>query len=173
MAANRQPKSVLVVVDTNVLIDLADGVERVWQALEVLRARANHPVLLVPPTVIQELALLSQSAEEGPELMALAAKALTSLRAWGLQPINLVPVGHGICERIADTLLESGLLPTGELNDAFVVAEAALLSATILLSSDGHVLDIDRDRLQITLRSFDVAAPLRVAPWQVARLFPR
>jgi hypothetical protein len=54
-----------------------------------------------------------------------------------------------------------------------VVAETAMLGATILLTSDGHILDIDRDQLHLALRSFDVDPPIRVAPWQVAKLFRR
>jgi predicted nucleic acid-binding protein len=173
MAVSIVPKSALVVVDSNVLVDLADDVERVWQAIEVIRTRASRYVLVVPPTVIQELALLSQSEEEGPALMEAATKALSSLRKWRIQPVNLVPVGHGICERIADTLIELKLLPSTERNDALVVAETAMLGATILLTSDGHILDIDRDQLHLALRSFDVDLPIRVAPWQMAKLFRR
>jgi predicted nucleic acid-binding protein len=160
MAVSIVPKSALVVVDSNVLVDLADDVERVWQAIEVIRTRASRYVLVVPPTVIQELALLSQSEEEGPALMEAATKALSSLRKWRIQPVNLVPVGHGICERIADTLIELKLLPSTERNDALVVAETAML-------------DIDRDQLHLALRSFDVDLPIRVAPWQMAKLFRR
>jgi hypothetical protein len=52
-------------------------------------------------------------------------------------------------------------------------SELMTLGATILLTSDGHILDIDRDQLHLALQSFDVDPPIRVAPWQVAKLFRR
>ena len=55
---------------------------------------------VVPPTALHELALAARTG--GTERIRKAAfRALSQLRAWGFEPLNLVPVGHGIVERIA------------------------------------------------------------------------
>jgi len=50
MAAPRLQKPLLVAVDTNVLLDLADGNEAVWGAVETVRRRLKGVQIVVPPT---------------------------------------------------------------------------------------------------------------------------
>ena len=84
----------LIAVDTNVPLDLAGEVDDVVDALAVVRRR------ITPPTVNLELAYLSEFADEA----SVKANAQTALRSlfskWKLQPVNLVPVGHGIVAAI-------------------------------------------------------------------------
>ena len=88
--------------------------------------------------------------------------------------MNLAPVGHGIVERIADRLRAAALLPLEEVNDSYLLAEAALLEARLLLSSDDHLRGIDFARLTIELQGFDLAAPVLATPFEVVRkFFPR
>ena len=54
--------------------------------------------------------------------------------------------------------------------DAFL-AEAALLEARLLLSSDEHLRGINFTRLNLELHNFDLAAPVIVTPAEVARKF--
>ena len=51
-------------------------------------------------TVLHELALAVRTGET-ERIRKAAFRALSQLRAWGFEPLNLVPVGHGIVERIA------------------------------------------------------------------------
>src|SRR5271154_4696366 len=114
----------LLAADTNVLLDLALGTEAVIDALETLRERIPNIRLVVPPTVLHELALAVKSGGTG-KMRKAALLALSRLREWGFEPLNLVPVGHGIVERIAEALRHEDLIPVQELNDSLVVAEAA------------------------------------------------
>ena len=54
----------LIAVDTNVPLDLADGVEDVVDGLAVISERIKDVRLITPPTVNLELAYLSQFADE-------------------------------------------------------------------------------------------------------------
>jgi len=119
----------LIAVDTNVPIDLAAGVEDTLDALAVIRRRIKGVRLITPPTVNLELAYLSQFADEA----SVRAYALTTLRSlsskWRLQPVNLVPAGHGIVASIGSKICGEGLLSEEEKHDALILAESALLDA--------------------------------------------
>lgn len=161
----------LIAVDTNVPLDVASGVEDVIEALAVIRRRIKNARLISPPTVNLELAYLSQCAAESA-VRADAQTALVSLwRRWKIEPINLVPVGHGIVEVIAEKLRSAGLLPAGEIHDALILAESALLGCRILLTSDSHLRGIDFQRLTLLLKDFDVAAPVIATPREIVRKF--
>jgi predicted nucleic acid-binding protein len=141
-------------------------------AVATLRDRIPKIRIVIPPTVLHELALAVKSA--GTEKKGKAAfVALSRLREWGFEPLNLVPVGHGIVERIADALRHEGLIPTGEKNDSLVVAEAALLECGILLSTDGHMRGIDFQRLKLLLQDFHVGAPIIATPREIVSKFCR
>jgi hypothetical protein len=51
------------------------------------------------------------------------------------------------------------------------VAEAALYGATMLVSSDGHIKDIDQKMLKIELDASDVHCPLIASPWKIVNTF--
>ena len=87
--------------------------------------------------------------------------------------VSIVPVGHGIVERIADALRRKDLIPVAERNDALVLAEAALLGCGILLTSDAHLRDMDFQSLTLLLQGFDVAAPVISTPREIVRKFHR
>lgn len=129
----------LVAVDTNVLLDEEQGDEDVLDALSVIRDRISAASFVVTPTVLHELAY---AAGEGDsvEKKRRAAGALQKMLSRGYQPLNLIPAGHGIVEQIGFKLRAQNILPEEEENDAFIIAEAALIGATILLSSDAHML---------------------------------
>ena len=161
----------LIAADTNVLLDLAKEVEAVRDALETIRQRLSDARFVVPPTVLHELAL-ALSDDDAPMRKA-ALRALAELRAWGFEPLNLVPVGHGIVERIADEIRRKDLLPTEEMNDSLIIAEAALLQCGMLLSSDAHLRGVDFERLTLLLQGFDMAAPVIATPREIVRKFCR
>lgn len=130
----------LLAVDTNVLLDQALGSADVLDALDVIRERLDDARFIVTSTVLEELARLAFRGETAEERSA-AEIALRSLISWGYEPLNIIPVGKGIAEQISFKLRSRGIIPEEEQNDAAIVAEAALIGCSILLSSDGHLLD--------------------------------
>ena len=86
-------------------------------------------------------------------------------------PVNLIAVGHGIAERIAERIRDRGLIPGEEVNDSLGLAESALLACSLLLSSDAHLRGIDFERLTLELQAFDVTAPVIATPREIVRKF--
>jgi predicted nucleic acid-binding protein len=164
---------VLIAADTNVLLDMALPRDHVHDAVALIRTRVKAAILVVLPTVIQELADISLLGD--PAKRRQAGAALDSLLdPWDFRPINYVPVGHGITERIAGRILAARLLPEAERNDSLILAEAALADCGLLLTSDNHLLDIPADRLRLLLTAQDVGCPSIVSPQRVVRdFFPR
>lgn len=159
-------------VDTNVLIDLAEGEETVVDCLETCRERLNVEAVVVVPTVLHELAFIAQSGDKSASRSAI--NALRSLLdPWGFSPMNCIPVGHGIVEETARKILAAGLLPEEERNDAFVVAEAGLLDASLLITSDRHLRGVEHERLKVLLDRCDISTPLIVSPWRIVNGFLR
>ena len=70
----------------------------------------------------------------------LAIRSLRCLREWGLRVFDLISVGHGITEQVANKLIVAGLLPEGEFNDGLIVAETGLACIPVLVTSDGDLL---------------------------------
>jgi rRNA-processing protein FCF1 len=163
---------VLIAVDTNVLLDQATDAADVLDALDVIRRRLPSAQFVVPPTVLEELAW---QYENGGDTSAAAETALRRLMAWGYRALNVVPVGKGIAEQIALKLRIEGVLPDQEQNDASIIAEAALLGCSILLSSDSHLLEAQRHpRFKAILRESDVEDRLVIAsPRTIASRFFR
>ncbi len=167
------PKLTSVAVDTNVLLNLANGDEVVIDCLDAIKKRLQNPKIIVLPTVILELTDIS-GRDDNLSLTALASLSLSSiLEPWGFLPVNCVPVGHGIVEQIGRKTRDKGLIPEDEVHDSFVVAEAALYGTAILISSDGHIKNIDQQMLKIELGACDVGCPLIASPWKIVNQFFR
>ncbi|MEO8351714.1 MAG: type II toxin-antitoxin system VapC family toxin [Chthoniobacteraceae bacterium] len=83
----------LIAADTNVLLDLAQDVEAVRDALETIRQRLPDARLVVPPTALQELALAVRDVDNS-RMRKTALRALSQMREWRFEPLNLVPVGQ-------------------------------------------------------------------------------
>ena len=166
-------KSPLIAVDTNVLIDLADDHHVVWDAIDTVKKRIPRADLVATSTVIEELAIAADD-DSKPETKRLALLALQSFIKWGVRPLDFTPVGHGINQRVADRIRQGGLLPDEEVNDSYVIAEAALAECRLIITSDGHILEIDVTKLGAVLAKCDVATPLIVSPHKIAKdFFPK
>jgi predicted nucleic acid-binding protein len=164
------PRLSPIAVDTNVLFDLAQDVELVMDCLETIGKRIPNSSIIVLPTVIIELRKRAKSAYS--EEQAMAARALSSiLDPWRFVPVNFISVGHGVVEQVGRKIRARGLIPDEEINDSLIVAEAALYGATMLLSSDGHIKDIDQQMLKIELDAIDVDCPLIASPWKIVNTF--
>lgn len=173
MANVRPSDPPLIAADTNVLLDYAKEDETVIDCFETLHRRLPESPVLVLPTVIHELADLSEDGETN-EIRRAAKTALQRVfHPWGFRPVNCVPVGHGIVEQIACTLRRRGLLPDTEINDSFIVAESGLVGVSILLSSDFHLKEIPHAELRLIMDAADVRSPLIASPWRIVHEFFR
>jgi predicted nucleic acid-binding protein len=162
----------LFAIDTNPLIDWAEGHEDIPDCFEIIRKKRRDVVILVPPTVLHELGHFYATNQKG--LGAIALKALELIRDEQLlQPVNLVPVGHGIVEINAEKLRRHGFIPEGEINDSFVLAESGLLNCEVLLTSDHHLIDIDWKALSRVMKDFDGSVPLIYSPRDIIKKFGR
>jgi predicted nucleic acid-binding protein len=173
MATATPRKPLWVAVDTNVLLDLADGKENVWEAVDTIRQRLSGVQFVVPPTVVQELTWIVEHGDTARECRLALTAAQKLVPEWQFVPLNLIPVGHGITDQIAGELRRKGLLPDEEVNDSLIVAESALAACKILLSSDTHVATIPADKLALILAEADVETVLISRPRDIARKFGR
>jgi len=164
------PNAPVIAVDTNVLFDLVDNDEVVLDCFSTISKKFEKAPILVLPTVIVEVTDLLDS--DDPESKSLAYTALTSLRTpWGFQPINFIPAGHGIVEETARKMRNARLLPEDEVHDSLIIAEAGLINATILLSNDSHLKDIDQNRLKKFLEECSISCPIIFSPWKIVKEF--
>ena len=81
------------------------------------------------------------------------------------------PLTRTSVETIAVRLRQAMLLPASEVNDAHILAEAAALGCSILLTSDEHLRSIDFQRLRFELAPFELAVPVIAAPRDIVRAF--
>jgi hypothetical protein len=160
----------LVAVDADVVMDLGQESESVLDALTTIRQRLRSPRIVLPPTAKLELMHIACHGDTAKE-RDLALSGIAAARRWRIIPVNLMPVGHGIVERVAEKLRSAELLPISEVNDSQLVAESAWLGARLLLSSDAHLREMDFARLTIELQSFDLTAPVIATPGEVVRKF--
>ena len=164
------PRNLLIAVDTNVPLDLAVDKEHVLDALEVIRRRLKPSRILVTPTMFHELVYLASESETGPERDH-AARAVHGHSGWNLDLVNLIPVAHGLAERIADKLQQTNLLPAEEYNDGLVLAEVSLLGCAILLTGDAHLRGMEFQRAALELKAFDVEMPVIATPREIVAKF--
>src|SRR5437868_4543614 len=100
-------------LDTNILMNLADGVDAAHDFREQVQAKGY--ALYVPHTVSVELQQLTVWGGEREK--TLAATALTQMLSWKLKPFTISLEGLRLASEFARRLVEHGLLPPGEMND--------------------------------------------------------
>ena len=166
------PKLTPVAIDTNVVLNFAALDEVVIDCFDTIKKRLQNVQIIILPTVILELTAIA--GNETDEARPLAAISLSSIvEPWKFTPGNCVPVGHGIVEQIGNRIRDKGLLPDEEIHDSFLIAEAALYGAALLISSDSHIKNINQQMLGLELKSCDVDCPLIASPWKIANQFFR
>lgn len=163
----------LVAVDTNVLMHLADGVSHVVEAVEVVQKRVRDCRMIATATVIQELAFKATRGETDQEREYAHRTLSETVPQFNITPCNLIPVSHGIVEIIGQKLRDKGLLPYEEKHDAFVLAEAALLGCGMLLTGDSDLKAVSHEQLTMVLNEFDVKTPLIATPREIVQKFLR
>ncbi|HEV2207971.1 MAG TPA: type II toxin-antitoxin system VapC family toxin [Verrucomicrobiae bacterium] len=159
-------------VDTNVLLDLADGEERVADAFSVLAHRLASSDICVLPSVLDELAFLHESGETA-HIRQLARRALHLIREHkhGFRPLLELACPPTSIEEVAGEIRSQDLLPPQEVNDSLILAEAALAGCALLLSSDEHLRGVDHERLTLLLNRFDLVAPVTATPREIVHKF--
>jgi predicted nucleic acid-binding protein len=150
MAANGPQKRLA--LDTNVFLDLAEERDFAWEFVEVFQGAGY--ALCFPPTVLEELvfASLEGTARE----RALAAKTLLNVESWVIRSFGLSSIQEALAERFAQRLLDLGLLPPEEANDASILAEASVADIPLLVTSDKHLLNIDDESLLLAFNDADL-----------------
>ena len=149
MAAS--PKKSLA-LDTNLLLDLAGEKDFAHEFREEFSNRGYS--LLVPPTVVAELAFFSELGATPQH--ELADTALENLRAWKCLPFTLSSTELAIAFRFAARLADAALIPEAEQNDGKILAQTSLAKIPLLVTSDKHLLDIDEDALLLAFNDADL-----------------
>lgn len=149
MAAS--PKKSLA-LDTNLLLDIAGKKDFAHEFKEEFSSRGYS--LLVPPTVIAELAFFA-SLDDAPQ-HELANVALEKLRYWKCQPFTLSSTEMAIAFRFAARLIDVSLIPETEQNDGKILAQTSLAKIPLLVTSDKHLLDMDEDALWLAFNDADL-----------------
>lgn len=150
MAAS--PKKSLA-LDTNVLLDLAGEKDFAHEFKEEFSRRGYS--LLVPPTVVTELAFFA-SLKDAPQ-RDIANIALEKIGAWKCQPFALSSTQMAVAVRFAARLMESALIPETEQNDGKIIAQASLAEIPLLVTSDKHLLDVDEEALLLAFNDADLS----------------
>ena len=88
----------LVAVDTNVALDFGNGNDDVCDAIATIQNRIAGVELLLPPTVLQELANASVTSP-GREVRMAAKRMLQEHRALGFRLVSFIPLGFDQVDR--------------------------------------------------------------------------
>jgi predicted nucleic acid-binding protein len=150
-------------LDTNLLLDLAAGKDFAHDFKDEFFSRGYS--LLVPPTVVAELAFFA--TQRSVPQHELADIALEKIRDWKCQPFNLSATESAIAIQFATRLINASLIPVTEQNDGKILAQASLAKIPLLVTSDKHLLDADQNAL---LLAFNEADLLPVHPAHPRRL---
>ncbi|MCX8092426.1 MAG: type II toxin-antitoxin system VapC family toxin [Verrucomicrobiae bacterium] len=161
-----------VAVDTNVALDLGAEVEVVCDAIDTIRARVAGVELVLPPTVLVELAYAAEQVSS-PTLRATARRALREHQRFGFRLVNYVSPGREAVARIAARIRAKGLLPAQEVHDSLILVESAALSCGLLMTGDRELRAVDFQRLVLELGAFDLVAPVIATPREIVREFFR
>lgn len=165
-------KKQFVAIDTNIALLLAEENETAVDAVELIRSRLRNAQILASRTVIQELTFQSKH-ESDSKVRASAGKALMDFQKLHIAPAPLDDLQKVIAAKAADDLRHSGLIAFEERNDAFIVAESAVLNCILLVSNDSHLLEIDAKQLALLFRERDLPAPIIVSPRDLVHRFYR
>ena len=118
------------------------------------RSSSRGYSLLVPPTVVAELALFASL--KGAPQHDIANVALEKIGVWKCQPITLSSTQLAIATRFAARMMDSSLIPETEQNDGKILAQTSLARIPLLVTSDKHLLDVDEDALMFAFNDADL-----------------
>jgi predicted nucleic acid-binding protein len=166
-------KPLRLAVDTNVLLDLAEGVDAVVDTLALLDQRLPGKDMLIVPSVLDELAFLCDSGETD-RVRHSAVQAMKLVREQDrFRPLLDLAYPPTLVEEVAREIRSRGLLPRQEVHDSLILAEAALLGCGLLLTSDEHLRGADHELLTLVLNPFELVPPVIASPREIVRKFLR
>src|SRR5512146_1962723 len=115
-------KPLRLAVDTNVLLDLAEGVESVLDAFGLLDQRLPEKDVLVVPSVLDELAFLCDSGES-ERVRQSALRAMAFVRDQErFRPLLELVHPQSLVEEVARAVRSHDLLPEQEVHDSLILA---------------------------------------------------
>jgi rRNA-processing protein FCF1 len=159
--------------DTNLLLDLAESDEDVLDAMAVIDQRMPDAEWLVSPSVLDELAYLTDSGDT-TELRQSAQAAFQQLESGErFRAILDLPFPSDFINRVAGEIRQRALIPTEEMHDSRILAEAASLQCALLLTNDAHLRGVDHELLTLVLHPFDLTPPVIATPREIVRKFFR
>jgi len=166
-------KPLRLAVDTNVLLDLAEGAESVQHAFALLDQPLPGNDQLDVPSGLDEMHFLCDSGETG-RVRQSAALALKLVREQDrFRPLLELASPQSLIDEVARELRTRGLLPDNEIHDSLILAEAALLDCGLLLTSDEHLRGVDHEQLTLVLNPFELVPPVIASPREIVRKFFR
>ena len=157
----------LFAVDTNVVMDLAAGVDDVRDAIELIRAKVKSVQFVLPPTVFAELVWISKNGSTAKKREN-ALAALKGVPSWGFSIESTVPKAQLVLPT-AELIRLSGLLPWEEVHDSKILAESGLLRCDVLLTTDDVLASVNHVDLKRVLGSIN--APLISRPRDLIKKF--
>ena len=164
-------KPLRLAADTNLLLDLADRDEDVLDAVAVIDQRLPEADWLVSPSVLDELAFLSDSGDT-PALRQSASRAFQNLQSGQrFRPLLDLPFPADYIKQVAAKIRHRQLVPGEEVHDSLVLAEAAFLECALLVTSDAHLRGVDHELLTLVLKPFDLTPPVIATPREIVRKF--
>ena len=148
----------LLALDTNVVLDLAEGLDAAHDFRETFTDRGYG--LRLPPTAAVELRWKSVN-DPRSAVRTLATRALAQLRAWDIQPLpELGGVEYAVAERFVVRLRLSGLLPDQEINIAGILSPADIMT----IAHSGNQTPAGNPELEISRGEYTVTEPLGSHP---------
>jgi predicted nucleic acid-binding protein len=166
-------KPLRLAVDTNVLLDLAAGVHAVLDTLAVLDERLPGHDIVVVPSVLDELAFLSDLGDTA-SVRELAQEAIRLVREEDrFRPLLDLACHPTFVPEVAGEIRSRKLLPSEEVHDSLILAEAAVIGCGLLLTSDEHLRGVDHELLTLVLNPFDLVPPVIASPKEIVSKFFR
>lgn len=156
-------------LDANILFDRANQEPFAKEFCEAFQR--NGFSLEVPPTVIAELNYLQHNGTD--EEQRAAKIALLSLLGWGLTPMVLTDIQKTYKKNFIAIAQDAELLPKKEINDLHILAETAIKEVPALVTSDGHLLKIDRVGLQLAFQNAGLPSVSPVHPAKMVETLRR
>jgi predicted nucleic acid-binding protein len=129
-------------LDTNVLLDRARG--RDFAVAFIENAQRHGFSLHITYTVAAELDYISQNGT-ADEQEAATTSLNSMLNAWDIKPIDPTDLELDYRKNFVAIVAERNVLPPGEVNDARILAETAIASISMLVTSDQHILSAGSD----------------------------
>jgi len=147
-------------LDTNLLIDMAAGIEAAHAFRERFQAAGYD--LRIPPTVMAELAFFALGKEGEPK--RLASIALRSVLQWKITPIIMSPMEARQRRNFVSFVQDRGVLPAAEEHDANILAEVGIADIKGLVTSDAAILNADPRELERAFKDSGISPVIPVSP---------